>query len=325
MSDFQVIGLGALNMDYLYRVDRILGDGEAVVKESITSPGGSAANTIYGLAKLGIKTGFAGAVGDDGDGFTLVKDFESAGVDTRSIRIKKGVRSGAVLCLTDTWEKRSLYVSPGANSLLEIGDIDLDYINSAEILHLSSFAGEAQLEMCASLMNKLKPSVKISFSPGALWASKKVSAIEPILRRTNILFLNYREITKMTGQKLAMAAETCQKLGVHTVVVTLGKGRTLEMKSGTVKNAVCYISEAGKEYAADTHAEREVEADTTGAGDAFAAGFLYGQMRDKQPIECAWLGDIVARFVISKVGARPGYPMLSDLNNKYSELYLKPL
>ena len=56
----QVVGLGALNMDYLYRVERILADGETVVKDLTVAPGGSAANTAYGLAKLGVKTGFDG-------------------------------------------------------------------------------------------------------------------------------------------------------------------------------------------------------------------------------------------------------------------------
>ena len=54
MSNPEVVGLGALNIDYLYRVERILDNGEAVVNEAKSFPGGSAANTIYGLAKLGV-------------------------------------------------------------------------------------------------------------------------------------------------------------------------------------------------------------------------------------------------------------------------------
>ena len=63
MSKVEVIGLGALNMDNIYRVERILDDGEAVVKDFAAFAGGSAANTIYGLARLGVSTGFIGAVG----------------------------------------------------------------------------------------------------------------------------------------------------------------------------------------------------------------------------------------------------------------------
>ena len=57
-----------MNIDRLYRVQRVLLDGEAPIEEQALSPGGSAANTIYGLAKLGVKTGFIGAIGDDDQG-----------------------------------------------------------------------------------------------------------------------------------------------------------------------------------------------------------------------------------------------------------------
>ena len=55
MSNVEVVGLGALSIDHMYRVERILGDGEAVVNEAKSFPGGSAANTIYGLVKLGAR------------------------------------------------------------------------------------------------------------------------------------------------------------------------------------------------------------------------------------------------------------------------------
>ena len=90
MSNIEVIGMGAMNMDHLYQVERILSDGQAPVKNFQLLPGGSAANTIYALAKLGIKTGFIGAVGDDEIGHKLLEDFESVGVDTSHIAIKSG-------------------------------------------------------------------------------------------------------------------------------------------------------------------------------------------------------------------------------------------
>ena len=65
MTAIEVVGVGAMNIDQVYRVERILLDGEASAEEPSLVPGGSAANTIYGLAKLGIKTGFIGAVGED--------------------------------------------------------------------------------------------------------------------------------------------------------------------------------------------------------------------------------------------------------------------
>ena len=83
MRAIEVVGLGALNMDYIYQVERILEYGEtAVAKESISSPGGSAANTIYGLSKLGVKTGALGILGDDTEGGIMQQDFEKVGADT---------------------------------------------------------------------------------------------------------------------------------------------------------------------------------------------------------------------------------------------------
>jgi len=147
MSNIEVVGLGALNIDHIYKVERILDDGEAVVKEAALFPGGSAANTIYGLARLGVRTGFAGVVGDDAEGKILVQDFQKAGVDTSQIRVKAGVKTGSVLCLSDKRGKRSLYVIPGANNLLTMEDLDMDYINQARMLHISSFADDRQFKV----------------------------------------------------------------------------------------------------------------------------------------------------------------------------------
>jgi len=79
MSNIEVVGLGALNIDHMYRVERILDDGEAVVDEAKSLPGGSAANTIYGLAKLGVNTGYTGVVGGDEGGKILLQYFQEAG------------------------------------------------------------------------------------------------------------------------------------------------------------------------------------------------------------------------------------------------------
>ncbi len=107
MSNIEVVGLGALNIDHLYRVERILDDGEAVVDEAKSFPGGSAANTIHGLAKLGVSTGYTGAVDGDAEGRILLQDFQEVGVDTSQIRIKPGIKTGSVLCLSNRLGKRS--------------------------------------------------------------------------------------------------------------------------------------------------------------------------------------------------------------------------
>jgi len=325
MSNIEVVGLGALNIDHLYKVERILDDGEAVVNESKSFPGGSAANTIYGLAKLGVNTGFAGVVGDDTEGKILVDDFQKAGVDTSQIRVKPGAKTGSVLCLSDRLGRRSLYVVPGANNQLTIDDLDLTYINQARIVHLSSFADDRQFKVLLGLIDRLDLSTKLSFAPGALYAAKGLKALTPILSRSYVLFINQNEIGQLTGEDVTVGAEICLKQGCHIVAVTLGRGMRLELADRTV-SAVGYIRDAEGEYVVESDRRGTgAEVDTTGAGDAFATGFVYGLLKEKDLSQCGRLGDIVAQFCISKMGARQGFPTLNQLNQRYRELYSEQL
>ena len=321
MNTMEIIGLGALNIDHIKLVERILEDGEAVALETKSSPGGSAANTIYGLAKLGVNTAFCGVVGDDDYGKTMLKDFQKVGVNATNIRVKKEARTGTVLCLSDKFGRRSLYVMPGANNLLTTDDLDPAYINQAGTLHLSSFADDRQFKVVLELMDKLDSSVKLSFAPGALYAVKGLKNLAPILKKTYLLFLNQDEMQQLTGEDVIAGAESCLGQGCQKVVVTLGTG-------GRLKNttAVGYIKDAEHEYIIEPLSQNiGAEVDTTGAGDAFAAGFLYGVVKGKSLEECGRLGNIVAHFCISKTGAREGLPTLNELVQRYQELYKQKL
>ncbi len=329
MSDIEITGLGAMNMDYLYKVERIIEDGETIVTESKSPPGGSAANTIYGLAKLGVSTGFTGVVGDDAEGKILIQDFQKVGVDTSQIRVKLGGKTGSVVCLSDRLGRRSLYVIPGANNLLTMDELDVTYINQARMLHVSSFAGDRQFKMLLELMDRLESSVKLSFAPGALYASKGLKALAPILSRTHILFINHDELKQLTGGDVVSGAESCLNRGCSVTVVTLGKGLRLELGRGMGRRtvtAIGYIRDAESEHAIQS-GEQDIAspADTTGAGDAFTTGFLYGLLKGKGLSECGCLGDIVARFSITKLGTRQGFPTLSQLSQRYRQLYNKQL
>ncbi len=325
MSNNEVVGLGALNIDHIYRLERILNDGEAVVDEAKSFPGGSAANTIYGLARLGVNSGYSGVVGSDAEGKLLLRDFQKAGVDTSRIRVKPGASTGSVLCLSDRLSRRSLYVAPGANSRLTIDDLDLAYINQAKWLHLSSFADDRQFRVLVELMDKLASSVKLAFAPGVLHAIKQPAVLSPILNRTHLLFVNQREIRHLTGQDVIPGAASCLEQGCRLVVVTLGKGTVLELGHRTV-TAVGYIRDAENEYVIEPGSQEVIaEADTTGAGDAFAAGFLYGLLKGKGLSQCGRLGDIVARCSITKLGAREGLPTLAELAQRYRQLYNQQL
>ena len=337
LSSVEVVGLGALNIDNIHqvesipgdgetavdgeRIERILSDGETVVKESGLFPGGSAANTIYALAKLGVKTSFIGVAGDDADGEIILQNFQEVGVDTSQIIVKAGAKTGSVLCLSDKLGKRSLYVVPGANSLSAMNDIDFDYLNRAEMLHISSFVDNAQFEILLELIGKLKSSVKVSFSPGALYAARGLKALSTILARTHIIFTNESEMRQLTSDDFNSGAKRCLDLGCHIVVVTLGQGASYKTRMAT-----SYIRTAEREYVIEPHAKSIISVSgAIGAGDAFAAGFLYGQLKGNGLQECGHLGDIIAQFSISKVSAREGLPTRVELAQHYQQLYNQQL
>jgi ribokinase len=312
MAAIEVIGFGAMNMDRLYRVQRVLVDGEAPIIQQMLAPGGSAANTIYGLAKLGVNTGFIGAVGDDDEGELLLDDFQSMGVDTSQIKIKSAAATSSVLCLTDRRGRRALYVSPGANGLLTWQDIDLQYLNQARIIHLSSFVADEQFQLQHRVLSAISPSVKVSLAPGALYADKGWDALAPWLKRASVLFVNQREMRALTGEEFEAGARRCLEQGCGIVVVTLGKG----IDRG--KPIACYINDGAREYYIEAQrGERGTVIDTTGAGDAFATGFLYGLLKGEELRNCGLLGQAVARLAISKMGARAGLPSLSQLAQKH--------
>jgi ribokinase len=272
-----------------------------------------------------VNTGYTGVVGGNAEGKILLQDFQKVGVDTSQIRVKPEAKTGSVLCLSDRLGRRSLYVIPGANSLLTIDDLDLTYINQAKWLHLSSFADDRQFKALLELIDRLDSSIKLSFAPGVLHATKELAILSPILNRTHLLFVNQREIRHLTGEDVIAGAENCLKQGCRMVVVTLGKGMTLELGHRTI-TAVSYIRDAENEYAIEPSRQDIVsEVDTTGAGDAFTTGFLYGLLKGKGLYECGWLGDIVARFSLTKLGAREGSPTLVELSQRYYELYNKEL
>jgi ribokinase len=287
----EIIGIGALNMDRLYLVERIAEPGEEVRVDAVSEqPGGSAANTITGLARLGIQTGFIGMVGDDADGARLRLGMEKEGVDMQGIGITPG-RTGIATVLVDRNGERSMYVYSGVNDALSMTPENLSYAKSAKYLHLSSFTGKNQFEMQKSILKESES--MISFAPGMLYAQKGIDALQEIIAQADIIFLNHAEIEMLTGSNYKEGAENLNEIGAAVVVVTLGRDG-------------CYIRTPDAETAVSGYGARVV--DTTGAGDAFCAGFLCGHLNGRPLDECGRLGNRVAARCIEAVGARAGLP-----------------
>ena len=114
---------------------------ESFVIEHFETCGGSAANTIVGLARLGLKVGFIGKVGCDQEGEVLLEDLHNEEVDTNGVIHSSEGRSGSVMGFVDGEGERALYVDSGVNDLIDSTDINMDYAFQGRFLHLSSFVG----------------------------------------------------------------------------------------------------------------------------------------------------------------------------------------
>ncbi len=297
---FDVVGFGALNLDKLFKVNMIAKEEEeGAILDFKESAGGSAANTVVGLARLELKTGFIGKVAADREGKILLDDFRKEKVDVKGVSVSERGRSGVVMGFIDQKGDRALYVDPGVNDQVDFKDINLDYVSGTEFLHLSSFVGEKPFKAQKQLIEQLS-SVKISFDPGAIYSRTGLTAMKPIIRRSYVMFPNGIEVKLLTGQDYREGARTLTELGADLVAVKLGKRG-------------CYVTDGKDSHLIEPY---KVEAvDTTGAGDAFCAGFIYGLIRGRDLYECGKLGNFVASRCISKMGARTGLPKLEDLKN----------
>jgi ribokinase len=300
MTRFDVVGFGALNVDTLLKVDKIAGaEEESFIHDYTEACGGSAANTMVGLARLGCKVGFVGKIAEDHEGQLQIECFQKEGVDTDGIiRSSKG-KSGVCLGFVDKKGARALYINPGVNDSIEFREIQAPYITDTQILHLSSFVGDKSFRAQKKLMSLLPESVKVSFDPGSIYAQKGMSAIEPLIQNSFVMMPNAIELGLITGESdIPKGAQVLIDMGVKIVAVKLGdKG--------------CYVTNGEEKKTIQSFKVQVV--DTTGAGDAFDAGFLYGLIQDKTLAECGRLGNFVASRSVMRMGARDGLPYQSDL------------
>jgi ribokinase len=292
----EVVGVGALNWDRLLLVDRFAKAGEEiVVKDVREEAGGSAANTIAGLGRLGIECGFIGKIGSDSEGAGIMAAFSADSVDITEIIRAKG-RSGSVYAFVDDSGERTMYVNPGVNDTLGLEDFDSNYLGGARFIHVSSFARARAIEAIKAISELLGGSA-LSFSPGFL-SYRGIDFLSPLLENSSILFLNEEEARALTGEGPLKAAEILRELGVGKVAVTLSEKGSIVV---------------GDEGTHEVDGVKASVVDTTGAGDAFSAGFLYGRLRGYNDLNSARIGNFMASRCVQQIGARKGLPDIEVL------------
>ncbi len=311
-----VVGFGALNIDKLYQVNRIAHeDEEAYITGSTESCGGSAANTIVGLSRLGLKTGFIGKVASDREGSLLHNNLQNENVNTRGVLVSDNGRSGTVSGFVDSSGQRALYVNPGVNDFVEENEIDMEYINTSMVLHITSFVGkynEKSIKTQETVLNEISNDVCVSFDPGRLYSERGIEFLNKFFMRTDILLINQSELKllitgKIENSRLTSQSETQKfadtiqlEYGIDIVVVKMGdKGS--------------YVTNNGESHF--TKAFDVSCVDTTGAGDAFNAGFLHGYIKGEDILKSSIKGNYVASHCVTEHGATDGLPHITKLEN----------
>ncbi len=321
-----VVGVSSLNVDYIYEAEDLsfLGPfypkgekrrqwvlinreeireikrllrGKAILVSK--TGGGSAANTVYCLAKMGFKSGIVGKVGKDEDGDFLLNEMK--GIPFRWVA--RGQETGKALIVLGPNRDRTILLIPNANRTLNWTDLNPEFIRLFSIIHMTSLLGEG-LKLQERLAEELSGKVRISFDPGEVYVQKKLNALAPLLSRCEILFITEGELQLLTGSPFKEAVPKVQAVGTKIVVVKR-KG------AGTI------IYQGAKTW--DLESDLIQAKDTTGAGDVFAAGFLAGLLRGRSLPDCGRLGLAMAHQSMSGIG-RKAYPGIDDFERANQRL-----
>ncbi len=277
-----VLALGTCNADFLMNVSRFSGADEEVDIEKLRiSLGGSAANFAVGVSRLGLNSGIMARIGKDHYGSYILSEFKKENIDTERL-VCTDEKTGMAFIAVEPEGERSIYTFMGANSKFHLEQEDVNQIKASQILHVTGMYIEV-VEEASKHANTL------SFNPGGLLSSYGLDALENILKKTEILFLNKREVTLLTGMGHEDGAALLVESGVPKVVVTMGRDGS---KVYTQDGEIYY----------PTTSKIEV-LDTTGAGDSFAAGFITALFKKKELKECLKQGNQSASNCVIKIGA----------------------
>jgi sugar/nucleoside kinase (ribokinase family) len=258
--------------------------------------GGSAANTLAGLAALGAQCAFIGQVADDQFGRVFAHDIHSVGIDF-DVPARKGAPATAQCLIFVTPDgQRTMNTFLGASQFLPAGVLDEEAIGGASILYLEGYLWDPE-EPRAAMRRAIEAARgagrKVAFTLSEVFVIERHGGdfralIEDGL--IDILFANHHELAALTGLEDFHDGIAALRDKVPTLVVT--------------RSADGAVASSEGEYAEVAAEPIERVVDTTGAGDQFAAGFLAGYVRGRPLPECLRMGAICAAEVISHYGPR---------------------
>ena len=316
---YDVVGIGNAIVDIIARCDegfltkhdlakgfmRLIDAHEAArlyeaMGPAIERSGGSAANTIAGLASFGAKCGFIGRVAADQFGGIFRHDIRSQGVAYETAPATEGAPTARCLILVTPDGERTMNTFLGASVGFTPEDLDAAMLGAARIVYLEGYLfdkeeAKAAFRQAAKEAKKAGAKVALSLSD-AFCVDRHRADFQAFVREgADIVFANEKEITSLyevnSFEEAADAALQDCEMAVLTRSeagsVIVAAGETTEIAAWPVQEVV----------------------DVTGAGDLYAAGFLYGLTRGASLAECGRLGSLAAAEVIGHIGARPETPL----------------
>ena len=257
-----------------------------------SASGGSGANSMIGIAQLGGRTAFSGKIGRDEHGKIYREKLEDLGVSARLGEGDGSTGSSLILVSDDGCRTMNTYLGMGQE--LQVPDIDPEVIKVSKYLYLTGYLWdtESQKKSVLSALDEAKrveTKVALSLSDPFCVKRHKEDFKSLLQGYASMVFCNQEEAFTLLETDVTQEAVDIMSKWTETVVLTLGANGAI-------------ISHLGQTYYIDPFPIR-VE-DTTGAGDAFAAGFLFGMTHEFSPLDSGRIGAVLAGAVIEQTGPR---------------------
>ncbi len=274
------------------QADDLYGDMGTAVEQS----GGSAANTCAGIASFGGTCGFIGRVANDRFGDVFARDIRATGVAYDTPASDGGLATARCLVLVTPDGERTMNTFLGASTELGAQDIGKDTIGNAKITYLEGYLfdkedAKAAFHQTAALARAAGRKVALSLSDAFCVTRHREDFLHLVRGGVDILFANEAEITALYELTAFDDAVGAVRAECEIAVLT--------------RSAEGSVIISGDETIAVPAAPVDTVADATGAGDLYAAGFLYGLTQGADLTACGRLGALAAGEVISHLGARP--------------------
>ena len=292
--------VGSLNMDLVVRAPRIPQPGETIIGGDFhTVPGGKGANQAVAAARLGAQVSMVGRVGRGAFAGPLLKNLAAAGVEHAFVTQDSEAATGVALIVVDDAGQNSIVVASGANARLSPTDVDAAgaAIAAADALLLQLESPLETVTRAAELARAHGATVIVNPAPARSLPAALLSLVD-------VLIPNESEAALLTGLPIGdpaeaeAAATALRKLGVGTVILTLGeRGALLAREDGAEHFPAFEVTPV----------------DTTAAGDAFVGGFAVALAGGQPLAEAVRWGNAAGALATTKLGAQPSLPSRQDL------------